>query len=183
MQIVNLKLIQMKLAKQIGIIVIILSAIILFNSCLKDDTQETRTAETEIQELNKYINDLITNGHDVDTTELGVYYVLKKEGEGNFPNEGDTVSIGYAGYFTNGVLFDSSSLNNEDDSFTFRFIVDPMIPGFEDGIKLLNKGAEMEMIVPSRLAYGAYGNQRIPSYTSLVFVVTLKELKPLVAGD
>jgi FKBP-type peptidyl-prolyl cis-trans isomerase FkpA len=43
---------------------------------------------------------------------------------------------------------------------------------------LLNKGAIVNEIIPSELAYGANGNYTIPPYTPLVFNLKLKDLQP-----
>jgi len=150
--------------------------LVVINSCL--DVEE-RTQETERQELNEYLNNLITYGHDVDTTDLGVYYVVVDPGEGPFPQPGDTLTIGYAGYFIDGSMFESTELSSETGDYTFIYKVDTLIPGLEDGLSLMNKGAKMEIIIPSELAYGAKGTMHIPKYTTLVFVTRMIDIKPV----
>ncbi|MBN1821173.1 MAG: FKBP-type peptidyl-prolyl cis-trans isomerase [Prolixibacteraceae bacterium] len=154
---------------------------IVFTSCIHD--QEKRTWEMEQDELRSYLEGLISAGHDIDTTALGVYYVKIEEGEGEFPKQGDTLTIGYAGYFIDGTMFDSSELNFEDGEYTFRFIDDPKIPGFEDGLKIMNKGAKVQMVIPSDLAYGSVGTAVIPNYATLIFVVKMINIKPVSETD
>ncbi len=148
--------------------------LVLISSCL--DVEE-RTQETERQELKEYLNNLITHNHDVDTTDLGVYYVMIDPGEGPFPQQGDTLTIGYAGFFIDGSMFESTELSSETGDYTFIYKVDPLIPGLEDGLSLMNKGAKMEFIIPSELAYGAQGTMQIPKYATLVFVVRMIDIK------
>jgi len=158
---------------------VVLSAL---SSCLdKDD--EPRTWELEMQELNRYITNLLNLGYDVDTTELGVYYIVKEEGEGPFPEQGDTLTIAYAGYFIDGTMFENTTIDNSEGTITFNFIDDTMIPGFEDGLKVMNKGSNIEMVIPSDLAYGAEGTYLIPPYTSLIFVTGMIDLKPVSDND
>ena len=49
--------------------------IAFWTSCLKIDETEVPTREKEQIELKSYIDNLITKGNDVDTTDLGIYYI------------------------------------------------------------------------------------------------------------
>ena len=167
----------MKKIKQPFILLGIVFSVFLLQSCL--EKIEIRTQDMEKAELRDYVSGLITNGYNVDTTELGIYYIVIEEGEGVFPKQSDTLTVGYAGYFIDGSMFDSSEINNTEGSITFHFIDDPMIPGFEDGIKLMNKGSKIQMIIPSELAYGEYGTLNIPPFSTLVFVVRMIDIKPV----
>jgi FKBP-type peptidyl-prolyl cis-trans isomerase len=78
-------------------------------SCLKiNDTEVPSRGEEQIN-LKNYIDNLIAQGNNVDTTELGVYYITLNEGTGAYPKTGDTLTVGYAGYFSDGYLFDASA--------------------------------------------------------------------------
>lgn len=163
-------------------IVIFLLGFILIgigNSCLKINETEKPTWEEEQMNLKNYIDNLIAKGNDVDTTELGVYYVTLEEGTGLFPKTGDTLTLGYAGYFSDGYLFDASAWHNSTDS-TFTFVLGnlPMIKGWDDGMKVINKNAKVQLIMSSDLAYGIAGGGIIPPYQSLVFVIIMKDIKP-----
>ena len=48
-----------------------------------------------------------------------------------------------------------------------------VIPGWDEGLLLLNKGAKATFVIPSKLAYGEQGYQIIPPFTPLVFDVEL----------
>lgn len=148
-------------------------------SCMKIDVVEEPTWEVEQLNLDNYINKLITEGNDVDTTDLGIYYITLEEGTGDFPKTGDTLTVGYAGYFSNGYLFDTSAWHNRTDS-TFTFVLGdpPMIEGWDDGMKVINKDAKVQLIVPSDYAYGGMGAGTIPPFQTLVFVVIMKDIKP-----
>jgi FKBP-type peptidyl-prolyl cis-trans isomerase FkpA len=173
----------MKTLKQTGILFLILALTFGFYSCLDVGETSSRTLELEQAELNQYLKNLVTGGYDIDSTELGIYYVRQKSGQGVFPKKGDTLTVVYAGYFIDGLLFDSSVINSGEGAITFNYIDNPMIAGFEDGLKLMNKGSQIQMIIPSKLAYGAYGTLNIPPYTTLVFVTEMRDLQPKVAGN
>jgi FKBP-type peptidyl-prolyl cis-trans isomerase FkpA len=173
----------MKTFKQTGILFLIIALTFGFYSCLDVGETSSRTEEVEQAELDQYLKSLITGGYDIDTTELGIYYIKQISGQGVYPKKGDTLTVGYAGYFINGLLFDSSTINSSEGAITFNYIDDPMIAGFEDGLKLMNKGSQIQMIIPSKLAYGAYGTLSIPPYTTLVFVTEMKDLRPKVIGN
>lgn len=149
-------------------------------SCLKIDETQTPTREEEQIKLKSYIDNLIAKGNDVDTTDLGVYYVTTTEGTGDYPKTGDTLTVGYAGYFTDGYLFDTSIWHNiKDSTYTFVLGTPPLIKGWDDGMKEINKNGKAQLIMSSDFAYGSSGSGVIPPYQTLVFVVLMKDIKPL----
>ncbi|KAF0237104.1 MAG: FKBP-type peptidylprolyl [Prolixibacteraceae bacterium] len=150
-----------------------------FYSCLKIDETSVPTRGEEQINLKKYLDDIISRKNDVDTTELGIYYVTMKEGTGAYPKTGDTLTVGYAGYFIDGRLFDTSYWHNQTDS-TYTFVLGnpPMIKGWDDGMKVINKNARVQLIIPSDFAYGSAGSGFIQPYQTLVFVIIMKDIKP-----
>ncbi len=157
------------------------AGIIYFSSCLTGGFETSDPTLKEEQAILKaYIDTLITNGRDIDTTSLGVYYVILEEGEGEFAKTGDTLTVGYSGYFVDGKLFDTSQSNNSGND-NFEFILDnpPMIPGWDDAMKVMNKNAKIQFIIPSGLAYGSTGSGIIPPYTTLIFVVKMVDIRPV----
>lgn len=151
---------------------------LLSTSCLKtDDVRKTHTAEEEIALRNALLDSLAAKGHNIDTTANGVYYVVIEQGSGPKAKALDTLTVGYAGYFIGGTMFDSSELR-EDGKFKFVLEGDQMIPGWTEGMKVMNKNAKVEFIIPSELAYGSRGHMGIPPYQTLIFVVKLYDIKP-----
>ncbi len=149
-------------------------------SCLKINDTVEPTRQEEQMNLKSYIDNLIAKGNDVDTTDLGIFYVTLDEGTGNYPKTGDTLTVGYAGYFSDGYLFDSSIWHNSTDS-TYTFILGnpPLIQGWDDGMKVINKNGRAQLIIPSDFAYGSSGSGVIKPFQTLVFVVLMKDIKPL----
>jgi peptidylprolyl isomerase len=114
----------------------------------------------------------LTNG--MEKTESGLYYTITKEGEGEKPEKGAQVSVHYKGTLVDGTVFDSSYQRNQPIDFAVG--VGQVIPGWDEGIMLLSKGAAARFVIPSHLAYGAQGaGGIIPPNATLVFEVELVE--------
>lgn len=173
------------MGKIIGFITGAILLITMLSSCNFGSDIDTgpNTAEKEQQLLGDYLDKLVSEGHDIDTTDLGIYYIMVEEGDSiiQYPQTGDTLVVGYTGYFIDGSLFDASDFHSEDGKYEFVLGVDPMIEGWNDGIKKINKGATMQIIIPSEYAYGSqgYGNA-IPPYSTVIFVVQIFEIRPPV---
>lgn len=109
---------------------------------------------------------------DVEVTDSGLQYRVIEEGDGEQPGANSEVSVIYTGTFTNGLVFDSS----ESDAVSFN--LDGVIPGFSEGVQLMNEGAVYELFVPSDIGYGNNTPQNIPQGAVLVFEVELTEVDP-----
>ncbi|MFO7670410.1 MAG: FKBP-type peptidyl-prolyl cis-trans isomerase [Bacteroidales bacterium] len=153
---------------------------LLTNSCLDsvNDHPTSRTPELEMRELSEALLSLQAEGYDIDTTDLGIYYIIHEEGEGPLAQEGDTISLEYTGYLMGGYIFDASSFHYPDGIWEFVLDSSELIPGFVDGISVMNKGAAINMIIPSTYAYGATGSGPIEPYTTILFTARLHDLKP-----
>lgn len=151
----------------------------IFSSCLKIGNEpEIPTQQEETAELQAYLSNLIDAGHDIDTTELGVYYIVLEEGEGNYSQVGDSLEVGYAAFFTDGTMFDASDKYVENGTYSFVLGNPDLIAGWNDGMKVINKDAKVQLIIPSQLAYGNTGQGNIPPYKTLVFVIKMLEIIP-----
>lgn len=109
-------------------------------------------------------------------TDSGLFYRLDKAGEGVQPAKGNSVKVHYKGELLDGTVFDSSFKRNQPIEFSLG--VGQVIPGWDEGITLLNKGAKATLIIPSDLAYGAAGaGGVIPPNATLKFEVELVDFK------
>lgn len=104
-------------------------------------------------------------------TESGLMYEVTKEGNGVYPQAGETVEVHYTGYFTDGKKFDSSVDRNQ----TFKFILKKgqVIKGWDEGIAYASIGGSVKLIIPYWLAYGEAGRSTIPPKATLIFDVEL----------
>lgn len=157
---------------------IILAFLFTIYACKKENTTIERTADMEAAELQDILAKLIDKGYDIDTTANGVYYVVDEEGTGPTVKTGDTCYVEYIGYLPNGNYFATSGNDSEDGILDFVYPSENMIPGFNEGLTVMNKGSQIEMIIPSSMAFGATGRYNVPPYTTVIITTKLDDLKP-----
>lgn len=106
----------------------------------------------------------------VVTTKSGLQYEVLKKGKGASPTMSDIVKAEYHGTFTDGTVFDSS----RERGAPAEFALNRVIPGWVEGLQLMNKGAKFKFVLPPELAYGDQGvGDRIGPNAVLVFEVEL----------
>jgi FKBP-type peptidyl-prolyl cis-trans isomerase len=84
-------------------------------------------------------------------------------------------SVVYAGWLTNGTLFDKSKTGSDGklQAFSFTEGAGQVIRGWEEGTSGMQVGGTRLIIVPPKLGYGATGQGSIPGNSVLVFEVKL----------
>jgi FKBP-type peptidyl-prolyl cis-trans isomerase len=103
-------------------------------------------------------------------TESGIQYKVITMGLGDKPVATDTVQVHYEGRFVNGEVFDASRNHGEAPA---EFPLNRVIPGWTQALQLMPEGSVFEIYLPSELAYGERGNDRIPPNKMLIFKVEL----------
>jgi FKBP-type peptidyl-prolyl cis-trans isomerase FkpA len=154
----------------------------LFGACAKDQTPEELFAAsiatiktnnaaqlvTEDSIIKKYIVD---KSLVAKSTSEGIYYVIEKEGSGDFPVLTSQVLTKYKGYRLDGKVFDESTSG-------VTFALTQVISGWTIGLQKFNRGAKGKLIIPSPFAYGSGGaGANIPGNTPLVFDIELVEFR------
>jgi len=105
-------------------------------------------------------------------TESGLMYLIKEEGNGPVPTVGQQVQVHYELKLVDGTVVDSSFQRGQP--ITINIGVGQVIPGWDEGILLLNEGAKATLVVPSDLGYGPAGaGGVIPPNATLIFDVEL----------
>jgi FKBP-type peptidyl-prolyl cis-trans isomerase len=128
----------------------------------------------ENKNFQDYLDTLMTTPElylDIDTTSTGVYFFQTEKGDTTItPEINEFVRVFYTGYFFDGTVFDT----NESQAF-YRFQVGKgtVIPGWDEGIQLIEKGSKGILVVPWDQAYGETGSATIPPYENLVFDIQL----------
>jgi FKBP-type peptidyl-prolyl cis-trans isomerase len=102
-------------------------------------------------------------------TELKIDDVQK--GSGKVAAPGQTVTVHYTGWLTNGTKFDSSL--DRKQPFKFKLGAGQVIPGWDQGVAGMSVGGKRRLTIPPSLGYGARGVGPIPPNSTLVFDVEL----------
>nr|WP_321233340.1 peptidylprolyl isomerase [uncultured Psychroserpens sp.] len=111
-----------------------------------------------------------------EETKSGLRYQIIQKGDGKAAEAGKMVSVHYKGQLADGTVFDSSYKRNAP--LDFQVGVGQVIPGWDEGICLLNVGDKARLVIPSDLGYGAAGaGGVIPPNATLVFDVELMDVK------
>lgn len=109
----------------------------------------------------------------VKTTESGLQYVVLKEGKGEKPVATSRIKIHYHGMTIDGEVFDSSVEKNQP----YESNANQFIPGFTEGLLLMNEGAKYKFFIPQELAYGVQQRgELIKPFSALIFEVELLDI-------
>jgi len=113
--------------------------------------------------------------HEV-TTPSGLKYTELVDGTGPTPQRGQTLTVHYTGTLVNGFKFDSS--RDRGTPMEFKFGVQPMIKGWDEGLATMKVGGRRKLVVPPALGYGPQGRPPdIPGNSILIFDVELLGVK------
>ncbi len=111
------------------------------------------------------------------TTASGLQYEVLKAGTGAKPLATDSVKVDYVGTLIDGTTFDSSIERKEP--MVFPLGNGGVIPGWKEGILLMNVGSKYRLYIPSKLAYGENGTSgKIGPNDTLIFDVDLLSIEP-----
>lgn len=99
----------------------------------------------------------------------GVQYRVIRAGEGKKPTDADTVLCNYRGTLVDGKEFDATEPGKPE-----ALKLSQLIAGWKEALKLMPTGSRWEIVVPSKLAFGARGAGRdIGPNDTLIFDVEL----------
>ncbi len=116
----------------------------------------------------------ISNNKSVYTTPSGLKYRCIREGNGKKPKVTDRVKVHYTGKLIDGTTFDSSVDRGEP----ITFALNQVIPGWTEGLQLMDEGSKYILYIPYNLGYGEQPAGSIPPGSTLMFEVELLEINP-----
>ncbi len=111
---------------------------------------------------------------------VGFYYIIQQEGTGDLITSGKTASVNYTGKLLDGTVFDSNvdTKFGHVEPFNVQVGAAAVIPGMDEGLKLMKKGTKATIYVPSGLAYGnASPTEAIPSNSVMIFEMEITDVK------
>ena len=157
-----------------GIFVLVIVGFLFWQKNIVDtknlNTQESTTTENE--SLSENLNNIDNNmdNQPVEGEELKIEVI--QEGEGIEAKNGDTVSVHYTGYLTNGQVFDSSIGRGQPIEFVLG--IGGVIKGWDQGVLGMKVGEKRKLSIPSDLGYGSAGaGGSIPPDATLIFEVEM----------
>ena len=109
------------------------------------------------------------------TTASGLKYDDLVEGAGDGAKTGQTVSVHYTGWLTDGKKFDSSK--DRGQPFPFPLGAGRVIKGWDEGVQGMKVGGKRKLTIPPQLGYGSRGAAGIiPPNATLIFEVELLKI-------
>jgi peptidylprolyl isomerase len=148
-----------------------------FQAQLKKTTAANEAKKKKEEEAKKKVeaqtNELMKKA---TKTASGLMYIVTKPGAGPKPTSGMSVKVHYAGRLVDGTEFDNSYKRGQP--IDFRVGTGMVIPGWDEGIMMMQKGEKRTLIIPPNLAYGPEGRPPvIPQNATLVFDVELVDFQ------
>ncbi len=115
---------------------------------------EAEAGEAKASALPKTIpapDDVAAPPADAKTTSTGLAYKVIKagDGSGSRPSVDAKVTVNYTGWTTDGEMFDSSITRGKPAQFPLGRV----IPGWTEGLQLIEKGETTRLWIPEELAY------------------------------
>ena len=107
-------------------------------------------------------------------TKSGLQYKILQKGNGKKPNANNKVKVHYTGKLLDGKVFDSSV----DRGQPAEFFLNQVIPGWTEGLQLMDVGSKYILYIPYNLAYGEQVVGAIPPGSTLIFEVELLDILP-----
>ncbi len=163
----------------------------IFIATLKESLRGNETIFKNGTDAEKYLNNLIAPNETPDTvsiesqkkfldeqikrknvikTKSGLVFETLKKGNGAYPVDTDKVKVTYTGKLSDGTVFDSTQE-------PVIFDVARLVPGFTEGLKLMQPGGKYRLFIPADLGYGTNGiSGVIPGNATLDFEVELIEI-------
>jgi FKBP-type peptidyl-prolyl cis-trans isomerase FkpA len=144
----------------------------------KDQTAMMETKKvSEVKDIEKYLAD---KGIKAEKTDKGVFVEITNKGDGPKVDTGKAVHVKYKGQTFAGKVFDSNmdSAFGHADPYVLVIGKHGAIEGWDDGLRVFNKGGKGRLYIPSMMAYGANPPQGAPikPFENLIFDVEVLDV-------
>ena len=155
----------------LGLVVLAVVAYVV-TACVKKDQQDQAASASSASAVASPVAGTPVAASNVVTTASGLKYEVLRAGNGPEAKAGQTVSVHYTGWLTDGTKFDSSV--DRGQPFSFSLGAGQVIKGWDEGVAGMKVGEKRKLTIPSTLGYGDHGaGNVIPPNATLVFDVEL----------
>lgn len=144
------------------------------------EKEQTAASSGQMKKDDKVITEhLSKNNIQAQKVGQGTYVQLITPGTGAEVTDGKYVSLMYKGATFAGKVFDTNMDNSFNHTEPLSFVVggQPMIKGFDEGIKGLKEGAKAKLFIPSSLAYGMNPPPGIEPNTNMIFDIEVLSVR------
>ncbi|UYQ94232.1 FKBP-type peptidyl-prolyl cis-trans isomerase [Chitinophaga horti] len=163
----------MKMKHLLGLAAVLL--VVLATACKKDEKESYDAAKQAAKDeeiIKHYIDTANITGMVRDTT--GLYYKIVTHGTGTDTMKlTSKMKVSYVGKLLNGTTFDGTG---DSTSTLGGAMLMNLIRGWQYGLRKTTQGGELEMLIPSGLAYGRSASEKIPANSVLYFRMKLVEV-------
>lgn len=148
--------------------------------------QEAHASEQKVKDdamLQEYFT---KNGLKPTKTPSGLYYIIEQPGSGENAKAGQVVTVNYTGRTMDGRPFDSNVDPQFQHAQPFSFMLGQgsVIPGWDEGVMMMNKGSKAKLFIPSTLAYGSNSpSAAIPKDAILMFDIEVTKIEAAPAAS
>lgn len=156
------------------------------NQIMADYFKEEEEAIAAMQKMKEdFAFEIAEQLEKAEETSSGLKYLVLNKGNGEKPVTSTKVLVNYAGYLSDGTLFDSNILDvaakynmvNAGRRDQGGYAPIPMtygpeaqlIAGFKEGLQMMNVGDKYRFFIPPHLGYGENNYGPIPGASTLVF--------------
>ncbi len=148
--------------------------------------EEEAKAAAMQQMIEDFVSLAVKQKEEARAYPSGLKILKLKEGEGDRPKTGQKVLVKYAGWLTDGALFDTSEAQIAEKFGQYnrilqmhRGVLEPslmdyspdanLIAGFKEGLLTMKIGDKVRLFIPPHLGYGPQGGGPIPPNAELIY--------------
>lgn len=151
----------------------------------KAKTENIRVAQCKSMSIKDYnlffLTEIQKKYPNAKQTASGMVYVINNPGDSVRITPGASVEAHCTGNFRRDDSKFFSTKDGQGKPMTFKYKVDRMVPGWEEGLAMLGAGGKATFFIPYHLAYGPNGRgNAIAPYSDLIFttdVITVTSAK------
>lgn len=158
---------------------------------MSDYFAEEEALEAAMQKrVQDFVSETATQKETAEALPSGLKILKIQEGTGEKPKLGQEVLVNYAGWLSDGTLFDTSVPEIAEQFGKYEeinrmhrgdFSPTPMayspdsrlIAGFKEGLLTMNIGDKVRLFIPPYLGYGPQGGGPIPPNADLIFDIEI----------